>query len=334
MKSSGSSHEWHSLAFAGRAAHARLCPGDFVPRSPLTPSLAGPQCPAPLRWLTRCALVACVCAASAPVISHAQVPEHQPPVTTDVVYGHKDGLALTLDVHRSARPDGAGLISIVSGGWQSSVELARIFSQAYLPFIENGFTVFAVRHGSWPRYPMSSIVADMRRSVRFIRQHAKEYGVDPNRLGVFGSSAGGRSRCCSGRQATPAIRRPTTRCSGNPIRVAAVAANFPPTDLARWATQQPVFKFTEAEAAQFSPIRFVSPRSAPSLIVPGDADTVVPIDQGETMHAALTKAGVPVSFIRIKGAGHGFEGAAPADLDRATAAMMQWFEQHLGSAAK
>ena len=66
----------------------------------------------------------------------------------------------------------------------------------------------------------------------------------------------------------------------------------------------------------------------------GDADTAVPIDQGETMHAALTKAGVPASFIRIKGAGHGFEGAAPADLERASAAMLQWFEQHLGSGAK
>lgn len=82
------------------------------------------------------------------------------------------------------------------------------------------------------------------------------------------------------------------------------------------ATQQPVFKFTDTEAAQFSPIRFVSPGSAPSLIVHGDADTAVPIDQGETMYAALTKAGVPASFIRINGAGHRFEGAVPADLER------------------
>ena len=74
------------------------------------------------------ALVACVCAASAPVIGDAQAPARQPSVTTDVVYGHKDGLALTLDVHRSARPNGAGVISIVSGGWQSSVELAQIFT--------------------------------------------------------------------------------------------------------------------------------------------------------------------------------------------------------------
>ena len=258
----------------------------------------------------------------------------QPSVTTDVVYGHKDGLALTFDVHRPAQPNGAGVIAIVSGGWQSSVEMAQIFSQAYPPLIEKGFTVFAVRHGSWPRYPMSSIVADVRRSVRFIRHHAKEYGVDPSRLGVFGNSAGGHLALLLG----------TTGDSGDPSaadavlressRVAAVVANYPATDLARWATQQPVFKFTEAEAAQFSPIRFVSPGSAPSLIVHGDADTAVPIDQGETMHAALTKAGVPASFIRIKGAGHGFEGAAPADLERASSAMLQWFERHLRSAAK
>ena len=56
--------------------------------------------------------------------------------------------------------------------------------------------------------------------------------------------------------------------------------------------------------------------------------------ENDDLYAALTKAGVPASFIRIKGAGHGFEGAAPADLERAYAALMQWFEQHLRGAAK
>ena len=55
---------------------------------------------------------------------------------------------------------------------------------------------------------------------------------------------------------------------------------------------------------------------------------------GSLMYAALTKAGVPASFIRIKGAEHGFAGAAPADLERAYAAMMLWFEQHLGEVAR
>ena len=120
-------------------------------------------------------------------------PRASPSVTTDVVYGHKDGLALTFDVYRPAQPNGAGVIVIVSGAWQSSVEMGRLIAQGYCPPLnEKGFTAFAVRHGSSPRYPMSAIVADMRRAVRFIRQHAGEYGVDPNRIGVFGGSAGGQ----------------------------------------------------------------------------------------------------------------------------------------------
>ena len=87
----------------------------------------------------------------------------------------------------------------------------------------------------------------------------------------------------------------------------------------------------EAEAAQYSPIRFVSRGAAPSLIVHGNADTVVPIVEGETMYAALSKTGVPASFIRIEGAGHRFD---DADFTRANAEMVRWFEQHLRGAAK
>jgi len=281
------------------------------------------------------ALVACVCSASAPVVGDAQTPARPPSVTTDVVYGHKDGLALTFDVHRPAQPNGAGVISIVSGGWQSSLEMGRLIANGYyFRLNDKGFTVFAVRHGSSPRYPMSAIVGDMRRAVRFIRQHAGEYGVDPNRIGVLGGSAGGQLALLLG----------TTADSGDPSapdavlressRVAAVVAFFPPTDFSRWTNRRAfpaTATLTEAEAAQYSPIRFASPGAAPSLIVHGDADTVVPMVEGETMHGALTKAGVPASFIRIEGAGHGFEGA---NLERASAAMVQWFEQHLRGAAK
>jgi acetyl esterase/lipase len=268
-----------------------------------------------------------------------QPPARQPPVTTDVVYGHKDGLALTFDVHRPAQSNGAGVIAIVSGGWQSSVEMSRAIVDSYLaPLLtEKGFTVFAVRHGSSPRYHLPAIVADMRRSVRFVRQHAGEYGVDPNRIGVYGGSTGGQL----------ALLLATTADAGDPSafdavlkessRVAAVVAYFPPTDLVRFVTP-PIRKafpavatLTDAELAQYSPLRFASPGAAPSLIAHGDVDPVVPIVEGETMYAALTKAGVPARFLRITGAGHGFGGP---DLERVNAAMVQWFERHLGSAPK
>jgi len=281
------------------------------------------------------ALVACACSATARGIGAVPAPARQPSVTTDVVYGHKDGLALTFDVHRPAQPNGAGVISIVSGGWQSSVEMARLIAQGlYPPLNDKGFTVFAVRHGSSPRYPMSAIVADTRRAVRFIRQHAREYGVDPDRIGVFGSSAGGQLALLLGTTADAGDPSASDAVLRESSRVAAVVAYFPPTDLSRWGNRRAfpaTAALTEAEAAQYSPIRFVSSGAAPSLIVHGDADAVVPMVEGETMYGALTKAGVPASFIRIEGAGHGFEGA---DLERANAAMVRWFDRHLGSAAK
>ena len=291
------------------------------------------------RWsVALLALVACACSASVPRIGDAPARARQPSVTTDVVYGHKDGLALTFDVHRPAQLNGAGVIAIVSGGYQSSVEMSRLIVDGYLsPLLnEKGFIVFAVRHGSSPRYSMSAIVSDVRRAARFIRQHAAEYGVDPDRIGMFGSSAGGQLALLLGTTADAGDPSAADAVLRESSRVAAVVAYFPPTDLARWGTQRirqafAAMRLTDAEAAEYSPIRFVSPSAAPSLIVHGDADTVVPVVEGETMHAALTKAGVPASFIRIEGAGHGFEGA---DLERASAAMLRWFERHLRSAAK
>lgn len=279
------------------------------------------------------AILACACGASATGRAGAPAPAGQASIATDVVYGHKDGPALTFDVYRPAHPNGAGVVSIVSGGWQSSVDMGRLIAGQYPPLNDKGFTVFAVRHGSSPRYPMSAIVADMRRAIRYIRQHASEYAVDPNRIGVFGSSAGGQLALLLGTTADsgdPSASDPVLRESS---RVAAVVAYFPPTDLSRWQNARafPATRLTEAEAAQYSPIHFVSREAAPSLIVHGDADAVVPIVQSETMYAALTKAGVPASFIRIEGAGHGFDGA---DLTRANAEMLRWFDQYLRRAAK
>jgi acetyl esterase/lipase len=216
------------------------------------------------------------------------------------------------------------------------VEMGRLMAQGYPPLTDKGFTVFAVRHGSSPRYPMSAIVADMRRAVRFIRQHAAEYGVDGNRIGVFGGSAGGQLALLLGTTADAGDPSASDAVLRESSRVAAVVAYYPPTDLSRWGTERirkafPAMVLTETEAAQYSPIRFVGRGAAPALIMHGDADQVVPIVEGETMYEALTNAGVPASFIRVEGAGHGFSGG---DLERTTAAMVQWFERHLGKAEK
>lgn len=301
-------------------------------------------------------VVTSACQVLAPEGPGPAAPPPEGLVTTDVVYGHKDGLALTFDVYQPARPNGAGVISVLSGGWQSSWELlqqytaaddgglrpllsseveeglGRFVAHSYAGLLEQGFTVFAVRHGSSPRYPMAEIVGDMRRAVRFIRFHAGDYGVDANRLGVWGGSAGGHLSLLLGTTADEGEATAAEPFLRESDRVAAVVAYFPPTDLARWGTAArrqafPAVALDGDAAANYSPLRFVSSDDAPSLILHGDADELVPIAEGRTMHEALLAAGVATEFITIEGSGHGFAGA---DATRANAEMVRWFDRHLG----
>src|SRR5580704_15931049 len=101
----------------------------------------------------------------------------------DVIYARKYGSALTLDVLTPRKgANGAGVIWVVSGGYFSSHESIKpAFVQKLL---DHGFTVFAVVHGSQPRYQVPEIIEDMNRGARYIRHHAKEYGIDPERIGV------------------------------------------------------------------------------------------------------------------------------------------------------
>ena len=113
-------------------------------------------------------------------------------IMPDVVYGHKDGMALTFDVLKpKANANGAAVIFMVSGGWVSSYSPPQQAATRFQELLNKGFTVIAVRHGSSPKYFIPEIVADVRRAVRFIRFNAKRWGIDANRLGVFGGSAGG-----------------------------------------------------------------------------------------------------------------------------------------------
>ena len=103
--------------------------------------------------------------------------------TEDGICGRKYGTALTMDVFAPKEGgNGAGIIWAVSGGWFSSHE--AIGPQIPSIFLRRGYTVFAVVHGSQPRYTIPEAVADMNRAVRFIRYHARRFHIDPDRIGV------------------------------------------------------------------------------------------------------------------------------------------------------
>jgi acetyl esterase/lipase len=273
----------------------------------------------------------------------------------DVIYGRKFGTALTMDVF-SPKKDvkGIGLILVVSGGFFSSHDaIGPAFVQ---PFIERGYTVFAVVHGSQPRYTVPEIVQDMNRSVRFIRYHAKDYGIDPNHIGVMGASAGGHLSLMlgtAGDKGDPNAPDPVDRESS---RVQAVACFFPPTDFLNYGKPgeekvhptdhappyRAAFDYRELDkqsmlwvpitdlkrlkeiTRQISPIAHVTPDDPPTLIIHGNEDRLVPLQQSERIIEKLKKAGVETDLVVKKGAGHGWPGLNK-DLDQ----LANWFDKHL-----
>jgi acetyl esterase/lipase len=257
-------------------------------------------------------------------------------VRPDLVYGHKDGLAMTLDVLKpTSGANGAAILYMVSGGWVSRWAPPKESAERFQFLLDKGFTMVVVRHGSSPRYHVPDAVSDVRRAVRFVRFHAKEWGVDPNRLGVHGGSAGGHLSLVLGLASDagdPAAEEPFMRESN---RVASVVAYFPPVDLrtmARGAVPAtegqrfPALNFEKEKAADISPILFVTPDDPPTLLIHGDADTTVNISHSQRMFQALQENKIKSNFITLPGAGHGFR---DADAQKAQAALVTWFEETL-----
>src|SRR5436190_21903789 len=87
--------------------------------------------------------------------------------TEDVIYGRKFRTALTLDVFTPEKQNGCAIFFMVSGGFFSSHE--AINPGAYRPLLDRGYTVFAVVHGSQPKFQIPEIMQDVNRAVRFVR---------------------------------------------------------------------------------------------------------------------------------------------------------------------
>jgi len=278
-------------------------------------------------------LILTVCATTQ-VMSQAQVE-----IVPDVVYGHKDGLALTFDVLKpKANANGAAVLFMVSGGWVSNYSPPQQAATRFQELLGKGFTVIAVRHGSSPKYVIPEIVSDVRRAVRFIRHNAKQWGVDPNRLGVFGGSAGGHLSLVLGTASDNGDPNAKEDFMKESDRVASVVAYFPPVDLRPLArgvnpprdgsTRErfPALNFEKEKAPDYSPIVHVSSDDPPTLLIHGDKDDLVPVSNSKIIHEAFQKNNVKTQLIIIEGAAHGFRGE---DAKRASAAMVAWFEQTL-----
>ena len=272
-------------------------------------------------------------------------------VEENVVYGMYSGLALLMDVHRPVEPNGYGIVHISGSGWHMPLGLnaqplkERRHVQVYAkPLAEAGYTVFTINHRAAPRFRYPAAVEDAQRAVRFVRQHAADYGIDGERIGAMGGSSGGHLVSMLGvldGAGNPDDPDPVNRISA---KVQCVVARAPLTDFLKSAGNGAEASFLglprprpqadpdspELETyVEASPISHVSADDPPFLFLHGDADQTVPFEQSELMHAALTKSGIEAEVFRIPGGGHGPTFGNVASPPDYVGAAVQWFDDCL-----
>lgn len=282
-----------------------------------------------------CILVVSVTLLHGPMIHLASGQETIAP-TREVIYGHKDGLALTFDVlEPHVEHNGAAVVFMVSGGWFSKW-VPQLQTRLLLsPYLNAGYKVFAVRHGSSPRYSIAEAVADVRLAVRTIRSDARKYSIDSDRIGVVGMSAGGHLTlmlATTGDDGDAMADKPIDRISS---RINAGVALVPPSDITGyvWSTpnlhdqyrRYPGLDISKEAAKVVSPLFFVTSDDAPCLMIMGGKDTLVPPEQGEWIHEKMDEIGVENKLIIYDESGHGLDGNMP----KAFSESIKWFDKHL-----
>ena len=233
------------------------------------------------------------------VVVIAALAEAQTKVEKNVVVGMYSGLALVMDVHYPENPNGYGIVHISGSGWRRPLGWnAPLLSESQVnlygqPLVERGYTVFSLNHRATPRFQFPAPLEDVQRAVRFIRFHATEYGIDPDRIGAVGGSSGGHLVSLLGvieGQGDAGDSDPVNRVSAKVQTVVARAApaDFAATEagparvalLGAFASEDPG-SLESRRYREASPVSYVSEDDPPFLLLHGDADPVVPLEQAK-----------------------------------------------------
>ena len=264
----------------------------------------------------------------------------------NVVYGESHGVGLVMDIFTPVGPkNGLAIVDVISGGWSSSRSKIRDHQQAQFFSIlcGRGYTVFAIRPGSLPKFTIAEMVDHLQQGVVWVKQHADEYGIDIERIGLTGASAGGHlASLLAVKNFSSTVRRGADVAS-----VRAVAIFFPPTDLLQFGSQDAsageltamarrvafpngAGDATEEQIRQklieISPTRLVTADAPPFLLIHGTADEVVPLEQSQKLIAALREHGVPAELILKEGGGHPW-----LTIHQEVAKLADWFDRQLGN---
>lgn len=268
----------------------------------------------------------------------------------DQLYGEVHGTGLLMDVFiPKAKANGLGIVDVASGAWYSDRGKIRdhMRAQIYQIFCGHGYTVFAVRPGSRTRYTAKEMDQHIKLAIRYVKEHATEYKINSDQLGLTGASAGGHLAMLatiSPEDGDPDAKNPLQRHN---TRVKATAVFFPPTDFLDWGGKPADMNYlgnllyvggakgrTDEEikeaAKAISPVYSVkAPAQVPFLFIHGDEDKVVPLQQSQKMLAAITNAGGSAELIVKKGGGHAW-----LTMNEEVKTMVDWFDKHLSETKK
>jgi acetyl esterase/lipase len=203
--------------------------------------------------------------------------------------------------------------------------------------VGRGYTLILVHHGSSPYFKVPDAVADVKLAIRHVRAHAKDFEIDPDRIGVCGGSAGGHLSLVLGSMGDDGNESAKDENEKTSSRVQAVVAYFPPTDIREYVNhktlskQFPAVVYPDEQAEGISPLLAVTPDDAPTLLIHGDKDELVPISHSERFAEAMKKANVTCELLVMKGAAHGFPGEQGV---QAETSLLDWFDKYLAASEK
>jgi acetyl esterase/lipase len=245
-------------------------------------------------------------------------------VLKELEYGRGSRRAMLLDLYL---PESTGkllplIIWVHGGAWMGG---SKDDPSPALRFTTEGFAVAHVGYRLSQEAKFPAQIYDCKAAVRWLRANASKYGLDKNRFVAWGASAGGHLVALLGTSGGVAELEGNVNDLKESSRVQAVVDWFGPTDflhigepesdLRHNAPDSPESRLIDGPllehkdlAAKASPITYVSKDAPPFLIMHGDHDRTVPFNQSELLYAALKKPGVDVTFVPMKGAGHGFGG--------------------------
>ncbi|ABF91506.1 putative lipase [Myxococcus xanthus DK 1622] len=244
-----------------------------------------------------------------PLVGARPLPSHT--VRFAVVEGHDLHADVFLPDASATRARPA-VLYFHGGGWRGG---ERGYARAWADFLTaRGYALISFDYRLFPPATGLKAPGDVKCGIRWVKDHAATYGIDPDRLVLFGESAGGHLASLAGY--TEGDARLPSSCAPGDTSVAAIISFYAPSDLVAYAASAPAplvgFTGVPQEGHRelyelLSPINHVGPRSPPTLLLHGGADSVVPLDASQAMAARLAQAGVPHTLFTLPYAEHGFD---------------------------